>query len=401
VNEIVSASIARRVLLDAQGLLDDPTRPAARASILRMIQRMGFVQLDSINVVERAHHLMLSARFDAYRAPMLESLLEKKRRLFEHWTHDAAAIPLDLFPHWHHRFARYRVRLRKNKWWRHRIGDDPDPMLDAVRSRIIKEGAMMSKDFEEIAPRRSRTPGWWEWKREKAALEFLWWTGELAVTRRVGFQKVYDLIERVLPDHARAPASDPRAHVDWACRSALERLGFASPNEIAAFWEAVSLEEARAWCTARERSGELEAVTLESADGSKPRAAYALVDSRRKARALHDPPDRMRLLAPFDPILWDRKRARRFFGFDYRFEAFTPSPKRKYGYYVMPILESDRLVGRVDPKLHRERRVLEIKSVHWEPTVRATKPRRRALEAAVERLAAAIGADEARLPPSR
>jgi uncharacterized protein YcaQ len=398
VSEVVSPGVARLAFLSGQGLLQDPTAPATPSSIFRMIEKMGFVQLDSINVVERAHHLTLASRFDAYRPSMLDALFEKKRRLFEHWTHDASAIPVDLFPHWHHRFAWFRERLGKNKWWKKRIGGDERRLIESVLAEIQKHGEMMSKDFVGGESKNEHSTGWWGWKREKAALEYLWWTGRLAVARRVGFQKVYDLVERVLGAHAERPASDPKAHVEWACRSALERLEFATPAEIAGYWDALDVKDARAWCAAAHQRGEVELVTLGTEDGSRPRPAYVFVDWRKRARAETDVPDRMRLLSPFDPIVRDRKRASRLFAFDYRFEAFTPEPQRKFGYYVLPIFERDRFVGRVDPKFHREPSELEIRRVFWESGVRVTKARRRALEAAVDRLAGVIGAKSTKLP---
>jgi uncharacterized protein YcaQ len=385
---LISARTARLRLLEEQGLLEDE-RSATPRSVLEMIERLGFVQVDSINVVERAHHLTLCSRFVGYRPALLDRLLER-RKLFEHWTHDASIIPIDWFPHWRHRFERFRSRL-KNRWLRQRIGSHPERVIARVRARIARDGPLMSKDFEDSAPRARLEEGWWSWKAEKAALEFLWWTGELAIVRRSGFQKVYDLTERVYPEHARQPPSEPDAHRDWACRGALERLGFASPTEMAAFWRAVSIAEARTWCAEAEARGEIEPVEIEGADGSRPHKAYGLVDrARRRSR---EAPSSMRLLCPFDPVLRDRRRAQRLFDFDYRFEAFVPKHARTYGYYVMPVLEGDRLVARVDPKLHRDRSLLEIRRVSWEKGVRPTKARRRALEGAVERLATLVGAD--------
>lgn len=381
------------MLLAAQGLLDDPARPATARTLQALIEQMGFVQIDTINTVERAHHLTLLSRLDSYRPPLLARLLEEKRSLFEHWTHDASAIPSKWFPHWRHRFGRRRERIRANKWWNQRIGDNPDRLIGEIRRRIECEGPLLSRDFEHV-PNGHQLPeeGWWGWKPQKAALEYLWHIGELAVTRRINFQKVYDLTERVLGEHYTRPAPEPDAHIDWACRTALERLGVATPAEIAHFWHAVTLEQVRAWCAAKRQAGELVEVLVESADGAKPRAAFAFHDWKSTASRLREAPRRMRLLSPFDPVLRDRKRTMRLFDFDYTFEAFVPAPKRRYGYYVMPILEGERLVGRLDPKLHRETATLEIRNIWWESRVKLTKKRRTALEDAIERLSAAIGA---------
>jgi len=194
---------------------------------------------------------------------------------------------------------------------------------------------------------------------------------------------------RVLPAQAALPEPDPAAWRDWAFRSAIERLGVATPGELARFWGAQELEDARSWCADAMRAGTVVPVEVASADGSRPRRAFALPDWERRARRLGDAPDRLRLLAPFDPVVRDRARTRRLFGFDYTFEAFTPAAKRRYGYYVLPILEGERLVGRAD--CNRSDGALVVRKVWWEPGIRPTRARTRALREAAARLAACVG----------
>lgn len=397
---VVSAAVARRLLLGAQGLLDDPRRRAGPEVLDDLIHRMGFVQLDSINVVERAHHLILAARLQGYRPALLDRLLERERRLFEHWTHDAAAIPTVWYPFWKLRFERHAARIRRSAWWRERMGPEPERLIGHVRERIAREGPLLARDFEHDGAAGSGK--WWGWKPQKAALEYLWHTGEVAVKARVNFHKVYDLAERVVPAGVlAAPRPAPEEHLDWACRTALERLGVATPEEIASFWAAVPLADARSWCERAAARGEIVPVQVETADGSRPRAAYAVPDWEARAAALPAAPPRIRLLAPFDPILRDRRRALRLFDFDYRFEAFVPEARRQHGYYVLPILEGERLVGRLDPKVHRGEGRLEVRGLWWEPGVRETKGRKAALEAAFDRLARQVGAErwEVTAPP--
>jgi hypothetical protein len=388
----IPAAMARRLLLGAQGLLDDPRRKATPDVLYDLIERMGFVQIDSINVVERAHHLILSVRLQSYRPAMLERLLERDRRLFEHWTHDASAIPTAWYPYWKIRFERYRAKVLEHPWWLERVGSDPHRIFDHVRDRLTREGPLLTRDFEDERP-AGTDKAWWGWKPQKAALEYLWRTGEAAIAGRLNFHKVYDLAERVLPEAHAAPRPSDEEHLDWACRSALERLGVATTEEIASFWRAVPLAAARAWCERAAAEGAIVPVRVEAVDGSKPRGAWALPDWPARAAALPEAPPRIRLLAPFDPILRDRKRTLRLFGFDYRFEAFVPGPQRRHGYYVLPILEGDRLVGRLDPKLHRGEGLLEVKRIWWEPGIKETKGRRAALESALDRLARFVGAE--------
>lgn len=396
---LIEVEASRRLLLGGQGLLSDPARKATPAAVHRQIEAMGFVQVDTINIVERAHHHILRSRFDDYRPDMLTRLLERDRKLFEHWTHDASVIPAKWFHCWKVRFDRYRRRGHARKgWWAERMGGDPERVTAHVRERIEAEGPLMSKDFEHNG---DGAGPWWGWKPQKAALEYLWRSGELAINARVNFHKVYDLTHRVFPDLHDADAPDQDDHIAWACRAALDRLGAGTPAELSAFMRAIDQHEAGAWCKAAAARGEIMPVLIEHADGTKPRRAYACLDWRRRASRFGDPPDRMRLLSPFDPVIRDRRRALRLFGFDYRFEAFVPAPKRRYGYYVLPVLHRDRFVARVDPKLHRGEGHLEIKGVWWQPDVKVTRTLRRTLEDAVAEFAASLGADHVSLPTGR
>ncbi|WP_243303735.1 winged helix-turn-helix domain-containing protein [Geothrix oryzisoli] len=391
---LISASAAQRLFLGAQGLLDDPARRATTASLQALIQKLGFVQMDTINVVARAHDLTLASRLDGYQPEQLRKLLEDRRSLFEGFTHDASAIPTDFFPHWKPRFARDRARIHAHAWWQHHFrGTDGAQVVQGVKARIEHEGPLKSSDFEHP---EKRGP-WWGWKPQKAALDFLWRSGELMIPRREGFQKLYDLTERVLPEPHARPCPEPAEHLEWACATAAERLGVFTPKELADYWDSIEAAEAKAWCEGAAKAGRLVPVAVEGADG-ETRPAFALADWEARLAKLPEPADRTRLLCPFDPILRDRARALRRFGFDYRFEAFVPEPKRQYGYFVLPILEGDRLVGRLDPKLHRDRGLLEIRGLWWEAGIKATKVRRRTLDEALARLAAFVGAEEIQLP---
>lgn len=388
----ISARTARRLFLGAQGLLDDPARKPTRTAVRKIVEQLGFVQVDSINVLARAHDLTLAARLDDYRPEHLAALLREPRVLFEHWTHDASIVPLAWYAHWKPRFRADAARLRAQAWWRSQVGADGDAVVAHVKERITAEGPLRSADFEHPEKRQ----GWWSWKPQKAALDFLWRAGELAVTERVNFQKVYDLAERVLPDHHEAREPDRAAHLEWACATAAERLVVFTPRELAQFWNAVPAPDATAWCASAERDGRVVRVTVESADDSASQPALALSDWRARSDALPAVPERIRALAPFDPLVRDRARAQRRFGFTYRFEAFTPKTERGHGYYVMPLLEGDRLVGRVDPKLHRERGVLEIRGPWWERGITPTKARLGRLDDALHRMAAFVSAAEVR-----
>lgn len=385
----------RRLFLQRQAIA--PARPGLdKARLLTLIEKLGYVQVDSINVVERAHHLTLFSRERSYRPELLAELLERDRQLFEHWTHDASILPTSSFPHWRHRFGVARVQFGAHIW--NRLGPDPQQVLDAVRERIRTEGALRSRNFENKG--KSERSAWWGWSQEKAALEFLWLSGELGISRRDGFQKVYDRIENVVPARERRRRIDRKASIDWKCRQALTRLGAATPAEIAAFWNSFSLADARAWVEAEKKAGALIPVAVETADGSKSRPRVAPADVAGSLAEAPAAPRGMRLLSPFDPIIRDRKRASWLFAFDYRLEVFVPAARRKYGYYVLPILEGDRFTGRIDLKTHREEGFLEVKGLWWESGVEATAARMETLRRCLDRLARFVGVREVRPAPA-
>lgn len=380
----LSNSDARRVFLATQGL-SRPRGVLSKAGLLELIEAIGFVQVDSIATMERAHHHILFARNPSYRREHLTALLEKDHALFEHWTHDAAIIPSAFFPYWKHRFARAKATLAAR--WRSWHENGFETYVDHVLERVRREGPLMARHFEA----EKRPPGgWWNWHPEKTALEYHWRTGALAIAGREGFQKVYDLTERVIPARHREAEVEEAAFIDWACASALQRLGFATHGEIAAFWDLVTPAEAKAWVeTHRDR---LEPVLIEGVDG-KPRASHAFAGSAALFASLPAPPARLRVLSPFDPLLRDRARAERLFGFSYRIEVFVPAEKRVYGYYVFPILEGDRMVGRLDMKADRKAGTLDVRRLWLEPGVRATKGRLDALDTELTRHARFAGVE--------
>lgn len=370
---------ARRYFMALQGLNGWPRGTMRKAELAAAIDALGFVQVDSINVVERAHHHILFSRSPSYRQRDLKALIEKDGALFENWTHDASIIPSAFFPYWRHRFDREKARLR-TRWKEHFGQEGFDDDLERVLDHIARNGPAMARDFEGDKP----STGWWDWHPSKAALEYLWRTGDLAIARRDGFQKVYDLTERVVPELHRAQEVDHDGFVDWACREALKRLGFATRGEIAAFWALLTPPEVEEWI-ARNRSS-LMTVHVEPKDGTKPRASLAFPEAIEASALAPEPRDRVRILSPFDPLLRDRARAERLFGFFYRIEVFVPEAKRQYGYYVYPVMRGDAVVGRIDMKAERERDALAVRAFWPERGVRASKLLVGKIEAELDRI---------------
>jgi hypothetical protein len=388
----ISAEQARRLVLSLQGLANGSRRRLTTEGVVELIERLGFLQVDSISTVERAHHMILFARNPTYRPELLRLALEVEARLFEHWTYDVAAIlPMSFYPYWQLRFARERqaIERRFRRWHGDAHQDELERVLDLVRA----QGPTMARDLAQ--PRVRPAGGWWDWHLGKTALEFLWRTGRLAIARRHGFQKLYDLAERVIPETVRQVEPDHDALVDWGCRAALERLGVATPGEIARFFGLVTIEEAKDWCE-RNLGGATVPVIVDSANGAPPRQLVARPDLEPLLASLPEPPARLRVLSPFDPLLRDRARLERLFAFDYRIEVFVPAQRRKYGYYVFPLLEGDRLVGRLDVRAQRASGVLQVDALWMEPGRRLTPARARRLEAELERIRHFVGIEAVR-----
>jgi len=373
---------ARRLFLHKHALGEAPEGAAQGADLARLIHRLGFVQLDSINTVARAHDLILFARRPRYRRANLGSLLASDRALFEHWTHDAAVIPMEFYPAWALKRRRdaETLRQRYKDWQRHEFESEFDRVLAMVRD----SGPVCSNDLGPDTPRKSG--GWWNWHPGKTALEYLWRTGTLEICHRTGFRKYYDLSERVVPEELRLAEWSEADTIDWLMRGALDRLGFATSGELAAFWDIVTAQEARAWCAAALDRGEIVPVEVAGADGTQ-RAHVAFADIAETVEQAPEPTRRLRVLSPFDPALRDRNRAERLFGFYYRIEVFVPEAKRQYGYYVFPLLEGDRLVGRIDMKADRKAGVLNVTALWPEAGVAFGAGRLARLEAELTRIA--------------
>ena len=380
--EVVPQQAARHLLIAGCGLDHAPKR-ASRASVLRIIRQLGFVQVDSISSVERAHHLILHARLDGYVPEMLGHHAEVSRTVFEHWTHDASIIRSDWMPWWTHRFAGSKERMLRDEWMRERLGRDWRSTIADVKNAITERGPLATRDF----PRPPRAhAGWWDWSPHKSALEFLWRAGELAIDSRDGFEKVYDLAERV---YGKLPQTSTRADmVAWACDQALVRLGAATAREVAQFMNAVTVAEATAWCNEQVAGGKVVRALLERETGCTiPGFARRNWESAAARVSIDMTP---RLLTPFDPLTRDRTRLNALFNFDYRFEAFVPKAKRVHGYYTMPVLVGDTFIARIDLASDRAAGVLRINQVWLEPGV----PTRRGgaqVKSACDRLAKQLG----------
>jgi uncharacterized protein YcaQ len=369
---------ARGLWLASQGLGRAPTGPLNVAEIIR---RLGFVQLDSIQVVARAHHHIIWSRNQNYRESMFDKTLTDDRAVFEHFTHDASVIPMEFLPMWRRQFRRKREQMGRAGWFK---GLPDQAGRDAVKARIAAEGALSTHAFDTKLEGPKKM---WSRPPHKLALDYMWYCGDLATCHRVNFTKYYDLAERVFPGHLRAARMPDQDQIDWLCHAALDRMGFGLLNEVQKFWDAVDAAEVRAWADA----APLQDVEVETADGRWVKGV-APADIEDRLAALKPPTTRLRILNPFDPVIRDRTRLNRLFGFDYRVEMFVPAAKRIWGYYVFPILEGSRFIGRIELKADRRNSVLNVLNFWPEAGARWTPARHEKLTAEIERMARFVGA---------
>lgn len=373
---------ARRLWLAAQGLAAQPTGPLDLGAI---IHQLGFVQIDSIRVVSRAHHHILWSRNQNYREPMLGIHMSEHRRVFEHFTHDASVIPMEFYPMWTRQFRRLEEKVRGWEWHRGMLDGDG---RNHIKARIHAEGPLCTKAFDTRIEGEKQM---WSRPPHKLALDYMWYAGELSTAHRENFTKFYDLSERVIPSHYREEEIADDAQIDWLCRAALDRMAFGTEGDIQRFWDAVTNQEARRWVAAR--AHELVPVEIENADGSW-RAAVAPADIETRLDTVPAPTSRLRILNPFDPVIRDRTRLQRLFGFEFTVEMFVPAAKRRWGYYVYPLLEGDRMVGRIEVKADRKAGRLTVHNLWPEPGIKWTGPRASKLEAELARLGRFVDAPE-------
>jgi uncharacterized protein YcaQ len=354
--EHISLPLARRIAVAAQGFgVRRPETPGP-SDLRRTVNRLHLHQIDSVNVLSRAHYLPAFSRLGAYDRADLDSLAwggKRQRRLFEYWAHEASLLPFDIQP-----LLRWRMAQADRGdagWGRMRLyATERRHEAMALRDRIKAEGPLAASDFEA----HKGQSGWWEWSDTKRALEWLFWAGHITTaTRRGSFERVYDLTERVIPqDVLNMPTpTGAAAHRGLVARAALAH-GIATDRELRDYFRQ-SPEEARPAIQSLAEEGVLIPVQVPGW-----RHAWLHRDARRPRRI-----DGQALLAPFDPLIWERDRAERLFGFRYRIEIYVPAEKRTHGYYVLPFLLGDQLVARVDLKADRQASRLIARSIHLEP----------------------------------
>ncbi|MGL4291382.1 MAG: winged helix-turn-helix domain-containing protein [Phreatobacter sp.] len=359
-SDSLSLKQARRIALAAQGFgRPRAEEPARRRDLKAMIERLGVVQIDSVNVIARAHTLPGFSRLGRYDTADLEALAYggRKRSLFEYWGHEASYLPVDLQPMMRWRMAR-AARGEGTYSGLAKFGRERQDLIGEVRREIADRGPLAAS---ELSHDHRGEGGWWGWSDGKRAIEWLFWAGIVTTkTRRGAFERVYDLTERVLPQAVvDTPTPDDAEAHRVLVRIAAAAMGVATERCLRDYFR-LELADAKAAVASLVEAGELLPVTVEGWAKPGYLAAAARVPRRIEARAL---------LAPFDPLVWQRERTEALFGARIRLEIYVPEHKRTHGYYVLPFLLGDRIVARTDLKADRVRSTLVVQAAHAEPGV--------------------------------
>lgn len=357
----VSRRAVAALFLERQGLDRPRARRLTAGALQDFVESVCGLQIDSVNVIDRAHHLTLWSRFGPYDRATLDRLVYKRRLLFEYLSHVACFVSTRDLPLWR------GIMQALVERWPGRHGDPEKTMPVAeVERRITEAGVLGNADFERAAGEKAG--GWWTWKPAQHALEYLWKSGRIAVHSRVHFQKRYALMDRVLPA-ARDVAPLPRDQVlRLRLLKSLAAMGAATVDDLSGYWTwpRTPAPEQRAALARLLREGEVVELGVEGS--RRPWFARAAdVPMLARAARVRRPSRGTTLLCPFDSFLWHRERVHRLWGYFYRIEIYVPGHLRTHGYYTLPLLHEGQLIGRVDLKNDRQRRVLEAKHVHLEP----------------------------------
>ncbi len=394
--ETLSVTEARRLALVRAGLVRPeltgmprraPANPrGSRAAAHAVIRRFGYLQLDTVSVSgARSHTLVLMSRLEGFDPALGESLLAPGEPLFEYWGHEASWIPLELYPVFEFR----RREFATHPWWGDLIGDDPD-LARRLLERVARDGPLRASELES---RRNGSGGWWNVGKAKKMASALWSSGSLAVCQRTGFQRTWDLVERVIPEPLRSAPLELDESLRLLLLRGLEGHGWATAGTLVATWRLRGLARPVVAALHDLRDAGLVRECAVSVDDGRHvngwvrTADLELAASLARARFRRD---RGVLLSPFDPVLWDRSRVRLLFGFEQVLEIFKPASQRVYGYYCLPVLAGDTLVARVDLRADRRRGRLEVLGSHFEPG-RPQSEVCAATEAALLRHANALG----------
>lgn len=364
----ISKTEAADLVLNSQLLIGKFKPEKGRIGSAEIINKLGYVQIDTISVINRAHHHILWTRNHNYAEKHLHDIQSKDKLIFEYWTHAMSFVPMKDYRFFLHRMQNFEKP--KSNWLKYRF-EESQKYFKPVLERIKNEGMLSSSDFENESGHKAGN--WWEWKPVKTALEYLFWRGDLMVSERRGFQKYYDLRERVLPENIDMTLPDETELNKFFILRALNSLGVATEKEIQKFMQPGKNEISDLQVTERKtmrriinemcEAGEIIPLLIEF---DHKITNYTLPETLKNINKKKNNPAKVHILSPFDNLVIQRDRTKRLFDFDYTIECYLPEHKRKYGYFVLPILWGNKFAGRMDCKAERKTKKLFVINLVFE-----------------------------------
>ncbi len=392
----LTATDARRLAITKQRLAGPQPSPDA-AGMLQVVRDLGCLQLDPISAVERSHLLVLWSRLGPYDPAELDKLLWQERQLFEYWAHAASMVLTDDYPLFHHTMKHHGTGESD---WAQRTREwvvTNQALHDHVVAAIQERGPLPSRQIEDLSERDWQSGGWNTGRNVSRMLDYLWTKGDIMVAGRQGGQKLWDIAERFLPDWTPRESLPKHEIVRRATQKAIRALGVAQPAHIRYHFMRGTYANLPQVLDELEAEGRIQQVQLVGDDGATwPGPWYLHTDDLPLLERIEggDWQPRTTLLSPFDNLICDRARTELLWNFHFRIEIYVPQAKRQYGYYVLPILHGDRLIGRIDPKMDRKRKRLTINAIYAEPDAPRTPETARAIGDAINSLATFLGAKE-------
>jgi uncharacterized protein YcaQ len=391
---IISHILARQVVITAQYLAGP--RPGSDADgVMEVINRLGCLQLDPINVVARSHLLVLWSRLGNYDPALLDTLLWQEHRLFEYWAHAASIVLTEDYPIHQMKMNSY---AKDSSQWSQRVRawmEQNDTLCVSILDALRERGPLRSRDFEDNSVIAWQSSGWTHGRNVSRMLDFLWMQGQILVAKRIAGEKWWDLAQRCLPTWVSYEPIPEREVVRQAAQKSLRALGVATERHITEYFTQNRYPGLSSVLAELESAGHIVKVRIQDEDGELPGTWFIHTDFLpmiEQLAVIWEP--RTTLLSPFDNLICNRRRTQLLFDFSYQSEIYTPKDKRRFGYYVMPLLHGDQLIGRIDPALNRAQRTLVINAIHTEPNVPITSEMGHAVTNAIQELARFLNAKE-------
>lgn len=356
---------ARQIAMRASLIDGHAQLPKKKNGVEEVINHLGYVQIDTVHIVERAHNHTLWTRLPDYKSDYLHELQSKERKVFEYWAHAMCYLPIDDFRYFIPHMTKYEKPF--DKWAKARM-ERVGHMLDDIYNRVKNEGPLGASDFKE--GNETRREGWWDWKLAKIALELLYWQGRLMFTERRNFHRIYDLTERVIPKTVSRKYPTKKEFNEYLIRRALQSKGIATAKEIADYFHHHGKKE-NILPLLEQKVKQKKVIEVEVGQLKETYFAYPetidLLDTLKPVKK------QVLIFCPFDNFIIQRDRIARLFNFDYTLECYIPAPKRKYGYFVLPVMYGDRFVARIDCKADRKKKELKVISVYFEDKFKPTQ----------------------------